>query len=248
MVIAETTTAWGMSLPLDAALERIFENRPDTTHVELSVGARPGPVSTLDRWPDVTFIGHHLLPLGERSLRPNARDRDDLIGTLIEAGITRYTAHPPHQRFVRGKTGLYQWCESWLTRLGAAGIEFAVETMYTPRNRQEQEQSGGYFLSTPGEVWDFVTWAQSIGWNQPLVLDASHLYIGWSGGTWTDDDVMNLLDYGPADEIHISENDGRRDLHRPLTFQHKVSTWLTDYTLTRFAYVVPEGKHRLENQ
>lgn len=246
MVLVETTTAWGVGLPLEAALDRLFENRPDTTHVELSVGARSGPVSTLAKWPDVTFLGHHLLPLGSRALRPNSRDKDDLIRTLGEAGITRYTAHPPHQRFVRGLTGLHQWCESWLSALTDAGIEFAVETMYTPRNRQEEEQSGGYFLSTPTEVWDFVSWAKSIGWEQPLVLDASHLFIGWSGGTWTDDDVMNLLDYGPADEIHISENDGRRDLHRPLTLGHKVSQWLANDTLSRYRYVVPEGKHKME--
>lgn len=247
MVTVETTTAWGMGLPLGATMERIFENRPGTTHVELSVGSRPAPVSTLNDWPDVTFIGHHLLPLGSHALRPNARDRDELIDTLVGAGIKRYTAHPPHQRFVRGQSGLHQWCESWLTRLSDVGIEFAVETMYTPRNKQEQEQSGGYFLSTPAEVWDFVAWAQSIGWDQPLVLDASHLYIGWSGGAWSDDDVHNVLDYGPADEIHISENDGRRDQHRPLTFEHKVSEWIGNDTLNRFRYVVPEGKHRLEN-
>lgn len=242
-MLTETTTAWGAGLPLDAALDRLFTERPDTKCVELSVGTRPGDPSLLDRYPDVKFIGHHVFPLGQRNLRPNSRDKDELIDMLVATGIKRYTAHPPHKKFTRGLAGLHEWCRSWHDSLAEHGIEFAVETMYTPRDRKEREVSGGYFLSTPTEVWEFVEWAD---WDDPLVLDASHLYIGWSGGVWTDQDIYDLLMYAPAKEIHISENDGRRDLHRPLSERHKVSEWV-DGLLGRFEYTVLEGKYRLEN-
>lgn len=50
-----------------------------------------------------------------------------------------------------------------------------------------------------------------------LAVDVSHLYIQRTQGVLGDATLARILDYDRIAEVHVSANDGRRDLHAPLT-------------------------------
>lgn len=50
-----------------------------------------------------------------------------------------------------------------------------------------------------------------------LAVDVSHLHIQREHGLVGDATLARILDYDRIAEVHVSANDGRRDLHRPLT-------------------------------
>jgi hypothetical protein len=50
-----------------------------------------------------------------------------------------------------------------------------------------------------------------------LAVDVSHLYIQRTQGVLGDATLARVLDYERIAEVHVSANDGRRDLHAPLT-------------------------------
>jgi sugar phosphate isomerase/epimerase len=244
---AATTTAWGDADPLDVVLQRIADHDLAVDLVELSIGARhiPNGPDVIADWSDrFTFIAHHTAPVGPgMSLRPSLNASPDAAARLLnELGIRRYTGHPPNRRDT-DVDEMLTWAQTWFETLAAAGISWSVETMYVPRTRDEAETSGGYHLSTPAEVWSFVEWASSVGWDDPLLIDASHLHIGWCGGQWTEVDIVRLLADAPCTELHISTNDGRRDLHSPLMRDDLIWGWVAPH-LERFDIVVDEGRRR----
>lgn len=51
----------------------------------------------------------------------------------------------------------------------------------------------------------------------PLAVDVSHLFIQQAQGVLGDATLRRLFDYQHVAEVHVSANDGRRDLHAPLT-------------------------------
>ena len=51
----------------------------------------------------------------------------------------------------------------------------------------------------------------------PLAVDVSHLFIQKSQGVLGPATLRRLFDYEHVHEVHVSANDGRRDLHAPLT-------------------------------
>lgn len=51
----------------------------------------------------------------------------------------------------------------------------------------------------------------------PLAVDVSHLFIQLTQGVLSDATLKRVLDYDNIREVHVSANDGRRDLHAPLT-------------------------------
>ncbi len=239
-----TTTAWGNADPLDEVLDRIAANHDHTVRtVELSIGALPvaRPNELAERWhyrERFDFIAHHAFPGGPgRMLRPGS---PDLAWWLWTWRVRRYSAHPPARKHC---DDMWAWAQSMRESLAEYRIAFAVETMYEPRTRSEAESTGGHHLSTPAEVMDFCDRAAADGWKRPLVIDASHLHIGWCGGTWTEGDIDRLLGAGLADELHVSMNDGRRDLHQPLDPTHRIASWVNPH-IDKFAFVVDEGRRR----
>lgn len=58
-----------------------------------------------------------------------------------------------------------------------------------------------------------------------LAVDLSHLFIQLSQGAATQDDIDALLGYDHIAEIHVSQNDGVRDSHQPLTDQAFNLAW-----------------------
>lgn len=49
-----------------------------------------------------------------------------------------------------------------------------------------------------------------------LAVDVSHLFIQRTQGVLSDRTLARVLDYERVEEIHVSANDGARDLHAPL--------------------------------
>ncbi len=58
-----------------------------------------------------------------------------------------------------------------------------------------------------------------------LAVDLSHLFIQLTQGAATQADVDALLNYEHIAEIHVSQNDGVRDSHQPLTDQAFNLAW-----------------------
>lgn len=247
MLVTATTTAWGDGDLLDVALSRIAACDPDVEVVELSIGARAvdDPIGLLHSWASrFRFVAHHTAPvLPGRSVRPDLlTDPESVASALSEVGIRSYSGHPPSRRHC-DEDGFWAWAHRWWETLGQAGVTWSVETMYVPRTRDEQQSSGGYHLSTPAEVWAFCARAAAVGWHDPLLIDVSHLLIGWSGGSWSERDILELLSDAPSKELHVSTNDGRRDIHQPLSFDDRAWSWVAPH-LDRFDLVVDEGRRR----
>lgn len=51
----------------------------------------------------------------------------------------------------------------------------------------------------------------------PLAVDVSHVFIQRTAGVIGDATWSRLMDYPRIAEVHVSANDGRRDLHWPIT-------------------------------
>ena len=239
-----TTTAWGRGRLLDAGLEQIA-SRTKATCVELSIGSRPvdDPHALLASYAEhFTYLAHHSAPvLPGEFLRPETHSPAEAVAALTSLGISRYTIHPPTKRRVPTHAEFFNWAWSWFDTLGAAGIDVRLETMYVPRDRKETAMVGAYHLDGAASTLDFCEAAQRRGIDTPLLIDLSHLYIGLCGKSWTITDVEDLLRSGLSDHLHVSANDGRRDLHVPVPDAHPVMAWV-DVCWGNFAYVVDEGR------
>jgi hypothetical protein len=246
LVTAASTTAWGDARPLDVALADIAANT-EASVVELSIGAFPvpNPDGVLDAYRDrFAYVGHHAMPVGAGSMvRPQVGAHEVVVATCRRFGLSRYTGHAPNRKQV-DKRGFYDWAATYCDALNDAGVAFAVETMYVPQLRDEAVKSGGYHLSTPAEVFEFAQWAQERGWDQPLLVDVSHLHIGHRSGLWTENDIVELMASPWVSELHLSENDGRSDSHRPLTAGHIVHDWVAAADVSRIGLIVDEGRRR----
>lgn len=241
-----STTAWGMGDPLDVVLERIAASTTATT-VELSIGARPvaDPRALLEAHAErFSYLAHHTSPILARAeLRPTEDRLATAAATLAALGITRYTVHPPHRRHVPTVAELDTWAWRWHDALADAGIAFRLETMYRPRLHDEALRTGGYHLDTADAVHRFCDQAVARGWDTPLLIDASHLHIGWAGGDWTEAAIDDLLGAGLSDHLHVSANDGRADHHTLVPHHHRVASWIAPHR-HRFAIVVDEARRR----
>jgi len=239
-----TTTAWGKGQPLDASLARISAQTPAAC-VEISIGARPvaDPRALLESLSDrFSYLAHHAAPiLPGAFLRPETHSPKEAVAALRALGISRYTIHPPTKRRIARVEDFYTWAWEWFDTLGEAGIDVRLETMYTPRDREETNVVGGYHLDSNKATLDFCAAARARGIEIPLLIDLSHLFIGLHGQTWTNQDVLDVLTSDLSDHLHVSANDGRRDLHVPVPDAHPVMDWMTG-NLDRFAYVVDEGR------
>jgi sugar phosphate isomerase/epimerase len=242
--LVETTTAWGQGAPLDATLEAIAVGAPNCTTVEISIGSRPvaNPQQLFESFDSrFTFVAHHTAPITPGGfVRPDLHaDPRSAARALSELNISSYSGHPPTRRHCDDAT-FWAWALRWWETLAAFSISWSVETMYTPRTRDETSR-GGYHLDTPDGVWSFCERAVSVGWDSPLLVDASHLHIGFRGGQWSEADVVEVIAHAPASELHLSTNDGRRDTHDPLTTSDVVHAWCLPH-LGRYDLVVDEGR------
>lgn len=244
--VAASTTAWGDARPLDVVLCDIAASTTASV-VELSIGAFPvlNPDEVLDVHRDrFCFIGHHSMPVGDGvMLRPVVGGEKSIVSACRRFGLSSFSGHPPNRKHVDTK-GFYRWAESYFEALQSVGVGFAVETMYVPQVRSEAVKTGGYHLASFEEVVTFGEWAEGIGWERPLLVDVSHLHIGYRSGLWTRQNIADILESGWVSEIHLSENDGKTDSHRPLSAEHVIHGWVAAADISHVPLVVDEGRRR----
>lgn len=244
--LVASTTAWGGGAQLDEVLARIKAGSTAEC-VELAIGARPvaDPAAVLDQYRDrFTFIAHHTVPvLPNAELRPYDEARTTAGPLLAGLGITRYTLHPPTRRQCQNEQAFFDWAWAWYETLGDVGIACRLETMYEPRAHKEQSRTGGYYLDTALATLRFVDAAKARGWETPLLLDLSHLYLGLCGGGWMEGDVESLLTAQAADHLHVSANDGIHDYHTPVPAHHQVASWFQAHG-KQFEIIVDEARRQ----
>jgi sugar phosphate isomerase/epimerase len=195
-------------------------------HVELAIGVKPDTDVTQAiqecRSAGMTFRAHHAFAWEHVHHPFNLAQPVDrayfqrLVDWLVQMGIRDYSVHPGSYRndcdrsaawpqFLDNLEWLHQLCQS-------RHITLAVETMYPTASRHYQH----YFL----DCWSSIDELQQAMPDLKWVLDLSHLNI-WPRDRW--DERLQVIDQ-LADsllEIHISDNDGDRDIHTAITDQ----TW-----------------------
>lgn len=196
-----------------------YINAVGIKHVELAIGVKPDPDSATaiaqSQASGTTFRAHHAF-VWEGSHRPfnlaTKLDRDYFrraIEWLAKISVTAYSVHP----------GSYTDCskaawEIFLTNLEwlkaeclSHKIELGVETMYPIYNENRR-----YFLDDLDSIEQLKAIFPDLKW----VLDLAHLNL------WRSDrlEAIYLLKDRLL-EIHLSDNDGRRDLHTAISEQ----TW-----------------------
>lgn len=189
--------------------------------VELAIGPRPDQ-DTLQAIVDYQERGfryraHHAFVWGDRhrpfNLTDSLMDWSELqarVEWIAAIGITEYSVHAGHYawdgdremaygQFLQNLERLYALCRSVEIILG-------VETMYPTNDRIGHL----YLLDSKQEINCF---CQDMP-DMKLVIDLAHLNI-WAGN---EDDKLGLLDdVSRILEVHISDNDGQRDLHSRIT-------------------------------
>ncbi|MDX2011012.1 MAG: hypothetical protein SFW67_12505 [Myxococcaceae bacterium] len=79
-----------------------------------------------------------------------------------------------------------------------------------PQARVLETMYPGYCLGS-GDALE-----QALTRSVPLAVDVSHLFIQRTAGVLTDGTLRRVLDSPHVVEVHVSQNDGRHDSHRPL--------------------------------
>jgi hypothetical protein len=101
----------------------------------------------------------------------------------------------------------------------AAATDRTLEVMYNPTSALADDSS--------------LQFAMKVG--VPLAVDTSHLKIALSQGSITLSTLKALMNYENVREVHVSENDGRHDQHRPIGW----TTVLTDVSKHFLSLNVP---------
>ncbi|MCU0565663.1 MAG: sugar phosphate isomerase/epimerase [Oculatellaceae cyanobacterium Prado106] len=191
--------------------------------VELAIGPKPDPDTAeaiaAYRQCGFQYRAHHAFVWGDRHSPFNLSDdridwsslqaRIDWMATL---GITAYSVHAGHYAWDGDRTLAYERFLQNLERLHfecySAGITLGVETMYSPAEPRPYR----YLLDSVESIHDFLQTLPAI----KLVLDLAHLNIGYGNERST---LLSML-FAESDrllEIHLSDNDGKQDLHSKIT-------------------------------
>jgi sugar phosphate isomerase/epimerase len=193
--------------------------------VELAIGVKPDADAIVAiqefQAQGMSFRAHHAFVWGASHCPFNLAkmvDRDYLqrmVNWLSIMGITSYSVHPGSYDPV-GRADV--WCcfldnLSWLHQCCQThGIALAVETMYPIRDGSGQR----YFLDDLESIRQLCEVMPELLW----VLDLAHLNI-WPRRQFEQRlQVIELL-RDRLLEIHVSDNDGLRDIHTTITDQ----TW-----------------------
>jgi hypothetical protein len=78
-----------------------------------------------------------------------------------------------------------------------------------------------------------------------LAVDVSHLFIQTTAGVLDESTLRRLLDYDRIAEVHVSANDGKRDLHAPLDASTFGLAWARERLLAGTPVVLECYMHRM---
>jgi hypothetical protein len=128
--------------------------------------------------------------------------------------------HPP-----RAEGGPFS---AWLGQARAADL--LAETMYP-----------GYHLGSGAEL------DVAIAAGLRLAVDVSHLHIQRARGVLDDRQLARVLRYDGIEEIHVSDNDGRADQHRPLSPDTPLLGWALERARGGVPLVYESYLHRMSD-
>ncbi|HEU4412297.1 MAG TPA: TIM barrel protein [Polyangiaceae bacterium] len=193
-------------------------------HVELAIGPRPDPyagdrVRAFAR-EGVTFRAHHAFVYGETAAPlglATARDEAALLHRLdwlASVGAEAYSVHPgsfalgwERERAYATFADNARWL---LASCRERGIAFGVEMMFPMPEGSRMRN----LLDSSDEVDRFCRDLPEAG----LVVDVAHMRL-WSG---EGREALFERYVARALEVHVSDNDGRRDTHTPV---HERTWW-----------------------
>jgi hypothetical protein len=131
------------------------------------------------------------------------------------------SVHPPQTTPTGGLA-------AWLAR--AAGEGWVVELM-----------PPGWILSDEGSI----DAAMAAGLR--LAVDVSHLHILRAAGRLSEAGERRVMDYAHIAELHVSDNDGRLDLHRPTTRESYGVGWARERKSAETPMILESYLHALNN-
>lgn len=141
-------------------------------------------------------------------------------GTLTS---TSDSIHPPK----RGHPAEAHWLEQVLTSQRRP----IVEVMYP-----------GWCLSGTRAI------AEALDAELNLAVDVSHLHIQRSAGALDDTTLRRLLESPLVTEVHLSANDGRRDLHHTADITSWGFGWATERSIDGIPLIYEAYLHRVDHQ
>ena len=216
-------------------------------HVELAIGVKPSrdtvEVLRQYRGQGMEYRAHHgFVWEGQRSFnlahRFDAAYFERLTDWLVAMNISAYSVHggsyssgdgtAASDRFLNHLEQLAQMCRERSIRLG-------VETMYPAPG----ESASQYLLQNGAEIEQLLVTLPQVD----LVVDMAHLNL-WQGQTVQE--KLRLLELVPDRllEIHVSDNDGHRDSHAPIT----QTTWWRPYVHTFPGHIPVVLESRMNGQ
>lgn len=193
-------------------------------HIELAIGPRPDP-SAGDRvrsfaHEGMIFRAHHAFVYGEQSAPLGlATERDEAallhrLDWLASVNAEAYSVHPGSFALGWQRERAYAVFVDnarWLAaRCAERGIAFGVEMMFPMPEASRMKN----LLDSPGEVDRFLDDVPEA----KLVVDVAHMRL-WPGA---ERDTLFDRYVSRALEVHVSDNDGRRDTHTPV---HERTWW-----------------------
>jgi len=206
--------------------------------VELAIGVKPSPdtIEVLQHYQSegMQYRAHHAIVWAEHrpfnlAHRFDAEYFERLTDWMTEMRITAYSVHAGRAAIDEHRSAAYDRFLQHLSHLNRLcserGICLAVETMYPDRLNPTQQ----YFLQNLVEVEQFLQDLPTID----LVIDLAHLHL-WQTETIAQKLQLFELAVDRLLEIHISDNDGLRDLHTSIT----EATWWIPY-IAQFPAQVP---------
>jgi len=153
----------------------------------------------------------------------------DVWSSDAECVVESESVHPPMSKTDAAQTIARKGLGAWLE--GYVGGSLLLETMYPD-----------YVLGNGEEI----ELAMEIG--VPLAVDVSHVFMQIAQGVMTESTWQRLADYQNIGEVHLSANDGRRDLHSPLTPKTFGLEWAHAKRAEGIPVVLECYMHRLSNE
>jgi sugar phosphate isomerase/epimerase len=192
-------------------------------HVELAIGVKPDPDAAAAiaeyRASGTIFRAHHAFVWGPIHRPFNLTKKLDcdyfkqMIEWLAKMSVTAYSVHPgSYTDYPEATWDVFFTNLSWLKKqCSIHNIELGVEIMYPIHDENRR-----YFLDDLNSIIRLRQTFPDLKW----VLDLAHLNLWQEHRLEVIDSLKDMLL-----EIHISDNDGRRDLHSKISEK----TWWLPY-------------------
>lgn len=192
------------------------------SNIEVSVGTKPGDDSNgvLQREIDngANLLWHHNIPIDNKYNFINLCEKFDerLFRKIFQwcqrSGARHFSVHGGlyNPEFMSRSKAMSKFADNYQMSVNLGkeyGIKMGIETAYPTLNGSK------YVLDSEEDIKTFVSMFPETG----LVLDFAHVKIQKNFDKAKESLVDFMLAHPNLMEVHISDNDGKRDSHTPVT-------------------------------